>query len=171
MGNVLTMRLDTTSKLHAIQAVPVRSSGAIGVEIREFRRSRNWTLNEFANQLGRLVCWLSQVERNVSEPALDNIRKIASLFSLSVSFFFTAAANDDEPAYIVRAQSRRMMSDKPKGCLKICFRQILVVLLRLYIRYFSQTLHVLTHLFAQPKRRAMCWTAILFCSLTGHDLI
>ncbi len=165
------MRLDTTSKLHAIQAVPVRSSGAIGVEIREFRRSRNWTLNEFANQLGRLVCWLSEFERNVSEPALDDIRKIGNLLSLPASFFFTAAANDDGSADIVRAQSRRMMSDKPKGCLKICFHQILLVLLRLHIRYLSPSLHVLNHLFAQPKRRAMCWTAILFCSLTGHDLI
>jgi transcriptional regulator with XRE-family HTH domain len=79
------------------------------------RRSRNWTLNDLAEQLDRSVGWLSQVERNVSEPALDDIRKIAGLFSLPVSFFFTDAAVSDEAAYIVRAGSRRIMSDAPKG--------------------------------------------------------
>ena len=73
------------------------------------------TLNDLAEQLDRSVGWLSQVERNVSEPALDDIRKIAGLFSLPVSFFFTDAAVSDEAAYIVRAGSRRIMSDAPKG--------------------------------------------------------
>ena len=83
-----------------LQKVPLRSSGKIGSDIRALRRSRNWTLNDLAEQLDRSVGWLSQVERNVSEPALDDIRKIAGLFSLPVSFFFTDAAVSDEAAYI-----------------------------------------------------------------------
>ena len=75
-----------------LQKAPLRSSGKIGSDIRALRRSRNWTLNDLAEQLDRSVGWLSQVERNVSEPALDDIRKIAGLFSLPVSFFFTDAA-------------------------------------------------------------------------------
>ena len=98
-----------------LQKAPLRSSGKIGSDIRALRRSRNWTLNDLAEQLDRSVGWLSQVERNVSEPALDDIRKIAGLFSLPVSFFFTDAAVSDEAAYIVRAGSRRIMSDAPKG--------------------------------------------------------
>ena len=86
-----------------LQKAPLRSSGKIGSDIRALRRSRNWTLNDLAEQLDRSVGWLSQVERNVSEPALDDIRKIAGLFSLPVSFFFTDAAVSDEAAYIVRA--------------------------------------------------------------------
>ena len=69
-----------------LQKAPLRSSGKIGSDIRALRRSRNWTLNDLAEQLDRSVGWLSQVERNVSEPALDDIRKIAGLFSLPVSF-------------------------------------------------------------------------------------
>ena len=98
-----------------LQKAPLRSSGKIGSDIRALRRSRNWTLNDLAEQLDRSVGWLSQVERNVSEPALDDIRKIAGLFLLPVSFFFTDAAVSDEAAYIVRAGSRRIMSDAPKG--------------------------------------------------------
>ena len=71
-----------------LQKAPLRSSGKIGSDIRALRRSRNWTLNDLAEQLDRSVGWLSQVERNVSEPALDDIRKIAGLFSLPFSFFF-----------------------------------------------------------------------------------
>jgi len=48
------------------QKAPLRSSGKIGSDIRALRRSRNWTLNDLAEQLDRSVGWLSQVERNVS---------------------------------------------------------------------------------------------------------
>ena len=92
-----------------------RSSGKIGNDIRALRRSRNWTLNDLAEQLNRSVGWLSQVERDVSEPALDDIRNIAALFSLPVSFFFSDGANSDEAAYIVRSGTRRVMTDTPKG--------------------------------------------------------
>ena len=92
-----------------------RSSGKIGSDIRALRRSRNWTLNDLAEQLNRSVGWLSQVERDVSEPALDDIRNIAALFSLPVSFFFSDGADSDEAAYIVRSGTRRVMTDSPKG--------------------------------------------------------
>ena len=65
----------------------IKSSGHIGSDIRALRRSRNWTLNDLAEQLDRSVGWLSQVERDVTEPALDDIRKIAALFNLAVGFF------------------------------------------------------------------------------------
>ena len=105
--------VNITTKIQ--QSAPLHSSGKIGSDIRALRRSRNWTLSDLADQLQRSVGWLSQVERNVSEPALDDIRKIANLFALPVSFFFTAPTENDSSAYIVRAATRRVMSDKPKG--------------------------------------------------------
>ena len=94
---------------------PVQSSGNIGRDIRALRRSRNWTLNDLAEQLGRSVGWLSQVERDVTEPALEDIRKIAALFNLPVGFFFTTPANQNEQHHIVRAGSGRVMNDTSKG--------------------------------------------------------
>ena len=94
---------------------PVQSSGHIGNDIRALRRSRNWTLSDLAEQLERSVGWLSQVERDVTEPALEDIRKIAALFNLPVGFFFTAPANQDEQHHIVRAGSGRFMNDTSRG--------------------------------------------------------
>jgi transcriptional regulator with XRE-family HTH domain len=96
-------------------ASPFQSSGHIGSDIRALRRSRNWTLTDLAEHLGRSVGWLSQVERNVTEPALDDIRNIAALFGLPVGFFFTAAGDQDEQRFIVRAGSGRVMNDMSKG--------------------------------------------------------
>ena len=97
----------------------VKSSGHIGSDIRALRRSRNWTLSDLAEQLDRSVGWLSQVERDVTEPALDDIRKIAALFNLPLGFFFTSPANQDEQHYIVRAGSGRVMNDTKKGLREI----------------------------------------------------
>jgi transcriptional regulator with XRE-family HTH domain len=96
-------------------AAPLRSTGQFGVDLRALRRSRNWTLSELADQLDRSVGWLSQVERNVSEPALDDVRNIAALFGLPVSFFFSQSPDQPESNYVVRANSRRTMSDHHKG--------------------------------------------------------
>ena len=70
-------------------AAPLRSTGSIGADIRALRRSRGWTLSDLAERLDRSVGWLSQVERGQSEPALADIRALAGLFGLPVSFFFS----------------------------------------------------------------------------------
>ena len=59
--------------------------------------------------------WLSQVERGQSEPALADIRAVAGLFGLPVSFFFSQSPDTLESAYVVRADSRRSMTDEDKG--------------------------------------------------------
>ncbi len=96
-------------------SAPIRSSGSIGGDIRALRRSRGWTLSDLAEQLDRSVGWLSQVERGQSEPALADIRVVAALFDLPVSFFFSQSLDTAEAAYVVRGDSRRTMSDEGKG--------------------------------------------------------
>ena len=96
-------------------SAPIRSSGSIGADIRALRRSRGWTLSDLAEQLDRSVGWLSQVERGQSEPALADIRGVAALFDLPVSFFFSQSPDTAEAAYVVRGDSRRTMSDEGKG--------------------------------------------------------
>ena len=96
-------------------SAPIQSSGSIGGDIRALRRSRGWTLSDLAEQLDRSVGWLSQVERGQSEPALADIRVVAALFDLPVSFFFSQSLDTAEAAYVVRGDSRRTMSDEGKG--------------------------------------------------------
>ena len=93
----------------------VKSSGQIGADFRALRRARGWTLSELAEQLDRSVGWLSQVERGVSEPALDDVRIVAALFSLPVSFFLSHSPDTPESQFVVRADSRRAMTDDSKG--------------------------------------------------------
>ena len=93
----------------------VKSTGQVGADFRALRRARGWTLSELAEHLDRSVGWLSQVERGVSEPALDDVRIVAKLFSLPVSFFFSHSPDVPESQYVVRAKSRRSMSDDNKG--------------------------------------------------------
>ena len=111
------MLVEVNHRRHAVS--PVQSTGHIGSDIRALRRSRNWTLSDLAEQLGRSVGWLSQVERDVTEPALEDIRNIAALFNLPVGFFFTAPANQDEQHHIVRAGSGRVMNDTYRGLREI----------------------------------------------------
>ena len=92
-----------------------RSSGLIGNDIRALRQGRGWTLAELARRLDRSVGWLSQVERGASEPSLNDIRQIADLFTLPVSFFFSHSPPSDEADFIVRAGDRRIMSDDDTG--------------------------------------------------------
>ena len=96
-------------------SAPIRSSGSIGADIRALRRSRGWTLSDLCEQLDRSVGWLSQVERGQSEPALADIRVVAALFDLPVSFFFSQSPDTAEAAYVVRGDSRRTMGDEGKG--------------------------------------------------------
>ena len=110
-GCILLVKIEKNTAASA----PIRSSGLNGADIRALRRSRGWTLSDLAEQLNRSVGWLSQVERGQSEPALADIRGVAALFDLPVSFFFSQSPDTAEAAYVVRGDSRRTMSDEGKG--------------------------------------------------------
>ena len=110
-GCILLVKIEKNQAASA----PIRSSGSIGGDIRALRRSRGWTLSDLAEQLDRSVGWLSQVERGQSEPALVDIRGVATLFDLPLSFFFSQSPDTAEAAYVVRGDSRRTMGDEGKG--------------------------------------------------------
>ncbi len=91
-------------------------SRSVGTDLRALRKGRNFTLTELAVRLGRSVGWLSQVERGLSEPSISDLRNLAKVFDVSISFFF---ANDDaateERGYVVRANGRRSLGDPTAG--------------------------------------------------------
>ena len=49
----------------------------LGADIRALRKARGLTLAELAQTLGRSVGWLSQVERDMSEPGVNDLRDLA----------------------------------------------------------------------------------------------
>jgi transcriptional regulator with XRE-family HTH domain len=93
-----------------------RPASRLGTDLRALRRSRGTTLVALAAQVDRSVGWLSQVERGLSDPSIDDLRRLASTFGVPMGFFFQ---NDDAPAderdHVVRAANRRVLGDPVAG--------------------------------------------------------
>lgn len=89
---------------------------SVGTDIRALRKSRAITLVEFANLLDRSVGFVSQIERGISEPSIQDLRNIASMFDVPISFFFGENSGDEqEGRYIVRGSERRRLGNPEAG--------------------------------------------------------
>lgn len=88
----------------------------LGADLRALRKARGLTLNELADTLGRSVGWMSQVERDLSDPSILDLREIAKALGVSVSMLFRHAASPaHEAGYIVRRDSRRPIGSSVAG--------------------------------------------------------
>lgn len=88
----------------------------IGADLRALRKARGLTLADMAEMLGRSVGWLSQVERDISEPSIADLRDIAGKLGVSVSMLFRhAAAPAQEAGYVVRKGARRPIGSQVAG--------------------------------------------------------
>ncbi|GGE44424.1 helix-turn-helix domain-containing protein [Actibacterium pelagium] len=91
----------------------------LGKDIRALRKSRKMTLDELAQRLDRSVGWVSQVERDISTPTMDDLRQIAGVFDVPLSLFFgTATAAVNEQGQIVRASARRAIGERESGLIE-----------------------------------------------------
>ena len=90
-------------------------SRTLGADIRALRKARGLTLSELGDVLGRSVGWLSQVERDKSEPSISDLRQMAKALDVSVSSLFRSAAPEHEQGVIVRGASRRPIGSRAAG--------------------------------------------------------
>jgi len=89
---------------------------SVGADIRALRKSRSIKLVDFANALDRSVGFVSQIERGLSEPSIQDLRNIAAIFDIPVSFFFGEHSGDPtEARYIVRSHERRKLGNPEEG--------------------------------------------------------
>lgn len=102
-----------------IHASPPESR-TLGADIRALRKARGMTLTELGQVLGRSVGWLSQVERDLSEPSITDLRHLAKALNVSVSSLFRSAAPEEESGVIVRAAGRRPSDRGMRGWWKSC---------------------------------------------------
>jgi len=93
-------------------------SRTLGADIRALRKARGLTLIELGEALGRSVGWLSQVERDKSEPSITDLRHMAKALDVSVSSLFRSAAPEDEQGVIVRAAARRPIGSREAGLIE-----------------------------------------------------
>jgi transcriptional regulator with XRE-family HTH domain len=88
----------------------------LGADLRALRKSRGLTLTDMADALGRSVGWLSQVERDMSDPSISDLREISALIGVPISMLFrNEAAPADEAGYVVRKGTRRPMGSRTAG--------------------------------------------------------
>lgn len=89
---------------------------ALGQDVRGLRKSRGLTLNELALRIGRSVGFISQVERGMSSPSIDDLRAISAALDVPTSWFFAnESQNERELGLIVRADSRRVLGTQETG--------------------------------------------------------
>ncbi|WP_425083566.1 helix-turn-helix domain-containing protein [Ruegeria profundi] len=91
----------------------------LGADLRALRKARGLTLTEIADRLNRSVGWLSQVERDMSDPSISDLRQIAECLGVPMSMLFShSAAPVEEQGYVVRAVSRRPMGSGEEGLIE-----------------------------------------------------
>ncbi|MCP4317027.1 MAG: helix-turn-helix domain-containing protein [Hyphomicrobiales bacterium] len=91
-------------------------SADIGRDIRAIRQSKGMTLTEMADKLGRSIGYLSQVERGISALSTEELREVAQLFDIPVSWFLVLSdVSEAERGLITRAGLRRMSGDNEGG--------------------------------------------------------
>lgn len=105
---------DFEDKVLQILSPPVETH--VGADIRSLRKTRGLTLTDLCDALGRSVGWLSQVERGQTDPSIPDLKSIAALFKVPVSFFFRhEEAPENERGWIVRAGARATMGSLEDG--------------------------------------------------------
>ena len=86
----------------------LKTMGTLGVDLRALRKSRGVTLTDLSEKMGRSVGWLSQVERDISSPTINELRELAKIFNVPLSLFFgSSEAKANEVGRIVRKSARR----------------------------------------------------------------
>lgn len=92
---------------------------SLGADLRALRKSRGLTLSDMAEALERSVGWLSQVERDLSEPSVKDLKHIARILDVPVSILFGQAQTPaQETGLIVRAHARRPIGSKEAGLIE-----------------------------------------------------
>ncbi|WP_018688259.1 helix-turn-helix domain-containing protein [Ahrensia kielensis] len=100
----LTPEIDADVRLH------------IGDDVRALRKARSMTITELAEKLGRSIGWVSQVERGQTNPSIPDIRSLAEIFEIPVSFLFrNELADDAERGFVVRKDARASFGNRQDG--------------------------------------------------------
>ncbi|MFC6882735.1 MULTISPECIES: helix-turn-helix domain-containing protein [Actinomadura] len=84
----------------------------IGVRIREVRNSRNMTVKQLAEAAEVSTGLISQVERGLTDPSLETLRRLARALGLPL---FDLFREQEQEAVAVVRQTRRIVVRSPNG--------------------------------------------------------
>ena len=84
----------------------------IGERLKELRTARGLSLRSLAGQIGVSATLLSQIERSVTDPSLETMRRLAGVFGESVASLFSETA---PPSVWVSRPGQRSLLTAPAG--------------------------------------------------------
>lgn len=80
---------------------------AIGAALRRWRKNRGLTLQAVADRTGLSIGYLSQIERDLASPTLDNLWRICQVLNIPIHRLF--AGNHVHGVQVVRRKERRII--------------------------------------------------------------
>lgn len=86
---------------------------SVGARIRRLREAKGVTVTAFAKEVGVSAGLISQVERGLTDPSLESLRRIAQALQVPMFNLFQDDA-DGDPVRLVRRDSR-MCIRSPRG--------------------------------------------------------
>lgn len=91
-------------------------SDGLAHDLRVLRKQRGMTLAEVAGRLDRSIGWLSQVERNLSDPTTSELRALAKVLDVPFSMLDRPSPIAAEEAdHVVRRNARRPVDHNIPG--------------------------------------------------------
>lgn len=94
----------------------MEKTSTVGADLRALRKARGLTLEDMAEALGRSVGWLSQVERDISHPTMQDLEAMSALLEVPRSLLFVSQnAPEAERGRVVRAANRRAVGEREGG--------------------------------------------------------
>lgn len=83
----------------------------LGKMVRDLRKAKGLTLQQVAEDVGRSVGYLSQVERGASDVSIPTLQSISDLLGVQLTWFFHADKKQpiEELGLVVRGENRRRL--------------------------------------------------------------
>ncbi|WP_352420308.1 XRE family transcriptional regulator [Proteiniborus sp.] len=78
----------------------------VGSKVRKIRQEKGLTLNQIAEATNLTASYISQVERDIIEPSISSLRKIANVLRVPIYIFF---GDDNEERIFIKANERKKM--------------------------------------------------------------
>lgn len=90
----------------------------LGADLRALRQARGLTLAALAAAAGRSVGWMSQVERGLSHPSVDDLRALAARLDVDLSTLLAPEGPPAERGLVVRDGARRPIGSRHEGLME-----------------------------------------------------
>lgn len=162
--------MSVVENIAATQAGQQNDALALGQDVRGLRKSRNLTLNELALKIRRSVGFLSQVERGLSSPSIDDLRAIAEALDVPTSWFFAHdGAAEYERGVIVRAGSRRTLGTEESGIVEELLSPDLGGGFEMFRSVFAPGSRLQKPVFRETEEAGYIVSGTLNMTIDGHE--